>query len=230
MNRYDYERAVESSRLDAPCRALAGALARRLNRDSGAIPAHAQPSLCKLARLTGYGVSTVKRHLHHLAAGGWVERHPPPRWLAQTEHAVTSYTLTMPAEFPQARPKLSRALGPEQARARPATGRAHGPQGGAGMAQGGPQGPERPQGETESRQPDAGLVRVAQDELSALTRRQVSDADAAEAARQILAGRVVARPAAYLRRALRADPERWVTRRRADERSVAEAIAAATDG
>lgn len=227
VDRYEYERAIEASRLDGPCCALASALARRLNRETGAIPPHAQPSLAKLARLCGYGVSTVKRHLTHLSAAGWVRRDPPPVWLAQTEHATTSYTLMLPAGYPQARPSLRRAHGPARAMAGANTGREPSPAAPVGSAQPGPQTRRGQPGDT-GQQPDDALVRVAQDELSALMGREVAPGVAAEAARQILAGRAVPRPGPYLRAALRADPGRWLPRPvRDSDRSAAEAIAEA---
>lgn len=228
MDRYDYERAVEASTLDSACRALACALARRLNRETGAIPEHAQPSLRKLARLTGLGVSTVKRHLTELAAQGWVLRDSPPLWLAQARHVTTAYTPTIPPGFPQARPRPGRALGPARPQPRPAPAREHGP---GRPARHGPGRPTETTGEDNpdrEQQPDDALVRVAQDELSALLRQPVRSEHAAEAARQILAGRTVPRPAAYLRAALRADPRRWVPRPGApSDRTAAEAVAEA---
>jgi hypothetical protein len=46
-------------------------------------------------------------------------------------------------------------------------------------------------------------------ELAVMTGRAITEATAAEAVRQVLDGRTVRNPAAYLRRALRANPERW---------------------
>lgn len=194
--------------MPAPAKALMLALCTRMSRGGG-IDRRYSPSLGQLARMTGYHVSTVCRYLAQLEAEGWITRDRPPPAEAGRTHQTTSYSLWIPAAY--AHPSRTARRAPVAQHDTPSR-----PSRGAPVAQ-----PEASpsQGESQSSQrtdkdrpssPDDDLAAVAQTELATLTGRPVSRAAAAEAARLVLDGRAdIKRPAAYLRRALRADPQRF---------------------
>lgn len=227
MGRYDDERAILASGLPVISRAILLTLATRVNARSGTIPAEHSPSIGRLARMTGASRASVKRHLRALEAAGWLVRDRPPAELARREHRTTAYTITPPG-MAHGGPGHSSP----GATARPTPGRALGSPEAGPLAHRGPQetetGTDRPT-ETQHHGGDDSLRTIARTELATLSGRKITDSDAAAAVRLVLDGRDVARPAAYLRRALRADPGRFITRRGAPaDRTVAEAIAEAT--
>lgn len=237
MDRFRFERHVQAAALTGPDTAILMMLARRIRRSLGAIPDGDQPSLSELARDTGYHRTTVCRHLRVLAAAGWVHRNVPPKWAQQKLHMTTSYTLLVPAGYPQA---SSRAHLEQVARAEMADrrerdgieapgadpGSAPGPGAGARAApassggahrsdQDKPGTQDRPASSSAADDDEklrAELNQIARGELAELTGRQVGLRTAAAAVRLVLEGRDVKNPHAYLRRALRAEPHRFVPR------------------
>lgn len=237
MDRFSFERHVQRARLTGPDTAILMMLARRIRRSLGAIPDSDQPSLSELARDTGYHRTTVCRHLRGLAAAGWVHRNVPPKWAQQQLHMTTSYTLLVPDGYPQAssRAHLEQVARREMADRRERDGieapgsdpgSAPAPGAGAGRPpassgrgyrsdQDKPGRQDRPESSSAG-DDDAGLraelAQIARGELAELTGRQITLRQAAEAVRLVLEGRDIKSPHAYLRRALRADPQRFVSR------------------
>lgn len=229
MDRFRFERHVEAAALPGPSVAILMMLARRVNRAQGAIPDTDQPSLAVLARATGYDKATVVRHLHLLEAAGWIHRAVPPRWAQQQLHMNTSYTLLVPRDYPRAsrtvhleriaraemaeRSALAGVAGPGDTADGPSAPGAVAPEPGAGSRD-----PHRSQGSSKTQESkyksssgaDDELAELARNELKQLTGRAITAEQAAEAVRLVLEGREVASPAAYLRRALRADPARFL--------------------
>jgi len=95
--RFDVERAAESSGLPHKSRHLLLALCARMSAGTTAIPPEHSPSLQKLHRVTGISLRSVKRHLNRLEREGWLIRDRPTLQAQRAEHAVTRYTVILPA-------------------------------------------------------------------------------------------------------------------------------------
>lgn len=209
MRRFEIERAVLRAQLPAPSVAIMLVLCTRMSARDGAIPRDHQPSLTWLAEASGQDRRTVMRHLAQLEAAGWLARDRPRRADAARYHITTAYDLAIPGAYQQARGTHSLAPGAHGPRSRGAG--PPGPGAGHAEARGAAPHSQRETGEGQTSSGTAGddLATIAQSELAALTGRQVPARTAAEAVRLILDGRQVRNPAAYLRRALRADPARY---------------------
>jgi hypothetical protein len=207
MRRYEVERAVLGARLPAPQVAIMLALLTRQYGAEDAIPEGRQPSITQLALDTGLDRSTVVRHLPRLERLGWLVIKRPAVWEARTLHRTSAYSPTVPGGYPQA----GRSQRPGLGAASDQAGGAVPPGLGAPGDQAGRTAPHVLEDEREGdhRQSDDDLTRIAVTELAVMTGRAITEATAAEAVRQVLDGRTVRNPAAYLRRALRANPERW---------------------
>jgi len=231
MRRFDIERAVLAAPLPGPSVAIMLTLCTLIWADEGIIPPGKQPSLSRLAIATGYDRSTVMRHLNQLEPAGWVTRIRPPKWLAQQMHVTTAYAMHIPDGYAQARGNghlplgaltgearrlALEALEARDAEARSAALRDHA----AGAAEAGSgarhspddQSAEDPGGRRSSAGDDLELWQIAATELVVITGRKISEDQAREVVRLVLEGREVKRPAAYLRRAVRADPGRFLPR------------------
>ncbi|MGH3123953.1 MAG: hypothetical protein ACRDND_23445 [Streptosporangiaceae bacterium] len=212
MKRYDIERAVLAADLPGPSVTIMLALCTRIWRDEGIIPPDRQPSLTELARDCSLSRSTVMRHLNDpLERAGWVIRIRPPMWLARTEHVTTAYAMQVPEGYAQARRRRRRGLGADPGE----SGRTAEQELAARDEQARRAALHIPD-ESDSRRsspdddPDLALARIARAELAAITGRQIPMATAAEAVRLVLGGRTPRSPEAYLRRALRDKPHRFL--------------------
>lgn len=125
MNRWDVERAVLASELSSQARLVELVLLTLSDARTCVIPAEFTPSLTKLVKITGLGLSTVKRVLNELEEGGWVVRKRPEVEKARADHERTQYRLTAPGmaqsgpspaqSGPSPGPTAGRGLGPERA-------------------------------------------------------------------------------------------------------------------
>lgn len=86
-------------------------LATHLDRDTGLILPHWQPSISQLAREMGTDRRTASRRIRRAMAAGWLRRKPPTVHDARTKHARTHYTLQYPDGYTQARGTLPQQLG-----------------------------------------------------------------------------------------------------------------------
>jgi|ERR1035441_590012 hypothetical protein len=215
MKRYELERAVEHAALPGPAKGILFVLCARISARDGSIPDRYQPSLSMLAAHSGYSRSTVMRHLNGLERDGWVARDRPEKPLSRAEHLTTAYTMSVPEGYPQARVTRHRGLGSRGAMARVTADQELGSP--AATELGSPAAPIQKRRQKNVLQPrdddddsQSELVDIARRELAALTGREVPYSTAAEAVRLVLDGRAVASPAAYLRRALRDQPRRYL--------------------
>lgn len=238
MRRYEIERAVDRAALPGPSTGIMRALCSRINAKTGTIPGHAQPSLSQLAALAGYDRSTVMRHLNLLETAGWVIRIRPPAWLARSQHVTTAYAMQVPAGYPQARRRGEPRHAADREEARRAAAEALAardseadraaadPHDASEPAPGGTA-PHTTDSTTEAfeRQEQrsssaaivdddpqlrAQLAQTAMAEIRELTGRALTLRQAAEVVRVVLAGRRVKHHEAYLRKALRDDPQRYL--------------------
>lgn len=220
MNRFEIERAVQRSGLPAPAIAVMMALCTRINRRSGVIEPQHSPSLSGLARMTGFHVATICRHLRRLETDGWLTRDRLDPSQAGRLHRHTLYDLQVPDLFFCPAPSRTARRGPvaddktasRTARREPVADRnapSRSPQ------------DKHLRTEVEDNSTTeiviadddfAQLAEIVQAELLALTGRHLDAPAATEAARQILTGRTVRDRAAYLRRAIRSDPQRFTPR------------------
>lgn len=130
--RWEVERAVLASKLSSQARLVAFVLLALCDAKTGVVPPDFTPSLTKLAKLTGLGVSTVKRALNELESGDWVVRERPEVERARADHERTQYRVTAPGmaqsgpgmahtgpspvqSGPSPRPTAGQGLGPERA-------------------------------------------------------------------------------------------------------------------
>lgn len=222
MKRYEIERAVQRAQMPGPSVAIMHVLCTRIHAESGIIPPGAQPSLNSLAAMAGYSRSTIVRHLGKLERTGWVTRVRPPAWLARTRHATTAYAMHVPIGFPQARRRGEPALGAQRAEARTAEEQELGARDAEARAAA-LRNTEVSTEETKVIDRGAAgaaadddiqlrreLEKAAADELRQLTGKTISNKAAAAAVRLVLDGRKVRDPRAYLIKALRDDPQRYV--------------------
>jgi hypothetical protein len=235
MKRYDIERAVERARLPSASVAIMMMLLRRIDAKGGEIPPGRQPSLSMIASAAGCHRSTVMRHLRALETAGWITRIRPPLWLAQRYHVTTAYAMHIPSSYPQARRRgdPGHAADSEEARraaeqeiaardaaaSRAAHSGLDAPGADAGRTPGHKsEGPSEQLSEHRSEAVTgdgdlpqrAAQAAVVRDELAALTGRKIPLRDAVQIARVILEGRPVRDAGAYLREALRRDPQRYL--------------------
>jgi hypothetical protein len=213
MNRYEIERAAKRAALPGPSFALVMLLCSYMSRGTANIPERYQPSLSALAAGSGYCRATVKNHLNRLERDGWLTRNRPPKWLAQTQHARTQYAVHVPHGYPQARPDDALGHGQEIATARPEAS----PELGHEIAVARPAASHSQKGESEVRTgttnvvlSDDDLCIIAKVEMRARAGREIDDGHAAEIVRLVLDGRPVRNRGAYLRRAIREDPRRFL--------------------
>lgn len=213
MNRYEIERAAKRAALPGPSFALVMLLCSYMRRGTADIPARYQPSLSALAAGSGYCRATVKNHLNRLERDGWLTRDRPPRWLAQTQHARTKYAVHVPDGYPQARPSDGLGHGQEIATARPEDSRELGQE--IATARPAASHSQRKDSEVRTDTPDVvvsddDLCIIAKVEMRARAAREISDGQAAEIVRVVLDGRAVRNRGAYLRRAIRENPRRFL--------------------
>lgn len=95
--RFEIERAVLVSGLDAGCRHLVHVLCIRIDAETNTILDAYQPSLTDLAKDTARHRRTIQRYLNLLERAGWITRKRPLPHLARREHARTAYQIHMPA-------------------------------------------------------------------------------------------------------------------------------------
>lgn len=125
MTRWDVERALLASEVSSQARLVALVLLTLSDAHTCVIPAEFTPSLTRLVKLTTLGLSTVKRALNELEAGGWVIRQRPEVAKARADHERTQYRLSAPGTAqcgpspaqtgPSPRSTQGRGLGPERA-------------------------------------------------------------------------------------------------------------------
>lgn len=96
MNRFELERAVETSSLPRGARDVVFALARRLNYETGLIPDRNMPSLTELQRVIPMSRSGLCYCLAIAEQAGWVIRQRPGAAEQRRTHARTSYVLRIP--------------------------------------------------------------------------------------------------------------------------------------
>jgi len=93
--RWQITKAVRASDLPAPAKLVMLVLADVAEVGTAEIPEKFTPSLRVLARETGLGEATVKRHLKALVDAGWIER-TVPDGKAQGRMERTRYRLLLP--------------------------------------------------------------------------------------------------------------------------------------
>jgi DNA-binding transcriptional ArsR family regulator len=205
-DRFAIEREIARSDLPAPARAIANSLCRRIDAASGTILPRHSPSIAKLARETGYHPATICRHLTTLETAGWITRHRYPSYsMAAAEQFATHYAIHIPAadsdsppiaDIDKGLPRKARGAIAESIEGYRAKRANH----------------QMTATEQESSSPrdDSSLAQIVKDEIATATGRELSDDMAAAAVRLVLDGREPRNAAAYLRRAVRADPRRFV--------------------
>lgn len=200
---------ASSAELPAPARSILLVLCTKLGRSSEAIEPRFSPSLAGLAHMTGYHVSTVCRWLGFLEAEGWVIRHRRDRAEAGRFHLPTVYALSIPpSRSVRGVPVADREAPSRPARQAPLAERQPAPSRSETQSD-----RDTPQTVLISDDDLAELAELVRGELATLTGRVIGQAEAAEAARLVLAGREPRNPAAYLRRSIRADPQRFLPAR-----------------
>ncbi len=127
--KWEVEDALSESGLPPMTRLVVYDLLRRADAGNAAIPAQFSPGLASIARTTGLGLSTVKRHLNIAESEGWATRTRNPD--APSLHAPTGYSMHVPPRPAEtlgperakgARPRAGQGLGPENREARPTAG------------------------------------------------------------------------------------------------------------
>lgn len=93
-SRWDVERAVLYSALDAPARLVMLVLLAKSDHESAVVPEDHSPSLSTLSAATGLSRSTVAKHLNDLDRTGWVKRARPPK---NSRDERTAYALCVPS-------------------------------------------------------------------------------------------------------------------------------------
>ncbi len=219
---------IASRELSGPDVAIMLVLCTRINARSGEIPRQHQPSTRRLARDCGYSRDTIRRHLAGLERAGWLAIERPSARLAASEHVTCAYTLVIPpgtdaGDYPQVmqswaddRSGAGPADDPGWAGGQSGAGPADDPGWAGGQSRAGPaighRQTDRQMNIVIDEDPAiaARLARVAIEELGAATRRRLTEDQALEVVRLVLAGRRVTHPEAYLRSALRDDPRRYL--------------------
>lgn len=87
---------LEIPALPAPARLIMLTLLSRADADTAIVPEGFTPSLTELAALTGLDRSTVRRQLNRIEEDGWAVRNRPDVADARTNGAKTQYELCIP--------------------------------------------------------------------------------------------------------------------------------------
>jgi hypothetical protein len=181
ISRWELERVVAGSRLHPTDRHIIQTLLIHSEGATVRIPPQFGPSLSELARETGRHRSTISRRLHVLEQAKWVIRHrPPPE--TRRYGARTQYELCNPdgngSEVVAPRDRGSRTARPQSDQIQ--TGSDHG---------------------TDE------LITIVQDEIEQRSGKRISSRQAARVLGHITEGRTVRSPAAYIRQAIRSEPD-----------------------
>lgn len=91
--RWEVEKAVVKSNVDAPGRHIVLTLLVSSENDTAVIQPSRAPSLSRIAAATGLGRTTVAEHLGKLERAGWVVRYRPTVEQARVDKVCTSYAL-----------------------------------------------------------------------------------------------------------------------------------------
>jgi hypothetical protein len=91
--RWEVERAMFASSLDAPSRLIVLTLLALSDADTAVVPEQWGPSLTALSQKTGLGRSTAASKLNELEASGWVSRDRPAAIEAWSKKSRTRYSL-----------------------------------------------------------------------------------------------------------------------------------------
>jgi len=188
---------IADSKLPAPVRHVFRALMSRCDWITGAIPRDQLLSLTELCDRTGHSRRTIREALFILQEEGWVSRQPPPEHRSQREHAKTA-TWVHPPGSPEMQAARGQLTGPDhRARRRMHRDRHH-----------------RWQAEVPDWAADPGLVALAAQTLARVTRREVTQQDAAAAVATVLGGHArgyfKVGAARFLTVALENDPRRFL--------------------
>jgi hypothetical protein len=96
IKQWQFNRALQASKLKAPTRAVLMNLGVLADWPGGIIPAQFSPSLNKIATITGFTRRTVMDHLNIAEEEGWVIRRRPETSDALANNERTAYELTIP--------------------------------------------------------------------------------------------------------------------------------------